>query len=213
MSDPQTAAEAEVPKFGARRLLVIGTGAIGVAFLPFWINWLRVAYPELETRVVVTRSAERFVTRGALTPLLGRPVDQDQWPEEPEIGAAHVDLAQWPDAVVVYPASLHFIARLALGLADTPALLALQCTSAPIAVAPALPPGALGSFAYQQHLIGLGRRPNIVVAPPQSGFSVSTRKADASTAAPLSQVIPALERLRVSLAPTKSPAARETRPE
>lgn len=196
--------EAHNPAFGARRLLVVGTGAIGVAFLPFWINWLRLAYPDLETRVILTRAAERFVTRATLTPILGRPVLQDTWPEEPEVGAAHVDLAQWPDSIAVYPASLHFTARLALGLADTPTMLALQCTSAPIVLAPALPPGGATSHAYLRHLEALSGRANIAIAPPKPGFSVTTRQADASTVAPLSELIPLLEQLRAQVTPAET---------
>jgi phosphopantothenoylcysteine decarboxylase/phosphopantothenate--cysteine ligase len=96
----------------------------------------------LELRVAVTRNAERFVTRGALGPMSGGNALLDAWPDGPVDRALHVELAEWADTVIVHPASLHFLARLAQGLADTPVLLALQCTTAPVVLAPALPPGA-----------------------------------------------------------------------
>ncbi|MFI2370943.1 flavoprotein [Streptomyces sp. NPDC018833] len=188
------------PAFGARRVLFVGTGAIGVMFMPMWVNWLRTAYPAVELRTMVTRSAERFVTRTALTAFAGDEVLRDVWPDEPEVGARHVELAQWPDAVVVHPATFHFVSRLALGVADTPLMLALQCTQAPIAVAPALPPSGVESFAYRQHVAALEQRPNVTVVPPQPGFSVTTGRMDAAVATPLPEVVPALERLRARLA-------------
>ncbi|MFJ9839091.1 flavoprotein [Kitasatospora sp. NPDC101155] len=195
---PSDAGTLGAPAFGARRLLLVGSGALGVASLPFWINWLRLSYPELELRVVLTRAAERFVTRHALTPILGHEVLRDVWSEEPEASPVHVDLAQWPDAIAVYPASLHYTARLAIGLPDTPSQMALQTTRAPLVIAPALPPGAVTSPVYLQHLAALRSRANVVVVPPHKGLSVSSRQADGSPAAPLAEAIEALERLRTS---------------
>ena len=45
----------DAPVFGAERLLLVGTGAINVAFLPFWLNWLTMTYPGLECQIVLTR--------------------------------------------------------------------------------------------------------------------------------------------------------------
>ena len=180
---------AAVPPLAAERLLMIASGALGVAFLPFWVNWIRASYPATELRLVLTRSAEHFVTRGALDPLLPTPSIPDRWPDDPASTALHVELAEWPDAVVVHPATFHFTARLALGLADSPALLALQCTSAPIAVAPALPPGGVQSHAHAQHLAALHARPNLVVVPPVPAMSVTTGRPDAWMAAPIPEVV------------------------
>lgn len=184
------------PNFGARRLLLIGTGAVGVAFLPFWLHWLRTAYPDLDTRVLVTRSAERFVTRTALTVYGGRAVSSDEWPSEPEVGARHVELAEWADAVAVYPCTLHFLARLALGLADTPAMLALQCTRAPVALAMSLPPGGWDSAATTAHRRALSERANVLVVPPRPGVSLTTGRDDGLLAVSLPALLRRLEELR-----------------
>ncbi|MFJ9572249.1 flavoprotein [Streptomyces bacillaris] len=188
--------EAGIPEFGARRLLYIGSGALSAAHLPFWVNWLRAAYPGLELRVLLTRSAERFVAPGALAALSGREVVRDVWPQGPVVHAPHVELAEWADAVVVHPASFHFMSRLALGLADTPAMLALQCTRVPVALAPSLPPGALESPAYRSHHAALSARDNVIVVPPVRGVSTTTGRADAALAAPLPDALRALEVLR-----------------
>jgi phosphopantothenoylcysteine decarboxylase/phosphopantothenate--cysteine ligase len=191
----------EIPTFGARRLLVIGTGSVSVTFLPFWLNWLRLSYPDLQTQVVLTRSAQRFVTASAAAAFTARPVLEDAWPDEPAAGARHVELAEWADAVAVYPMTLHYLARLALGLADSPSLLALQCATTPVALAPALPPGGWGSPAVTQHVRALQARPNVAVAPPVPGPSVTTGRADGWIPAAFPAVVALLEHRRVKLSP------------
>ncbi|MFI6504044.1 flavoprotein [Nonomuraea typhae] len=181
------------PGFEVGKLLYVGTGCLCVAFMPYWLNWLRRACPGTEVLPIITRNAERFVTRGALAALSGREVALDVWAGHPEPQAApHVNLAQWPEAIVVHPASMHFVSRLALGIADTPVLLALQCTGAPIVVAPALPPGALTSAAYRRHRDALAERGNVVVVPPIPGSSVTGTACDAAVAAPLPEALATL---------------------
>ncbi|MCO1580502.1 phosphopantothenoylcysteine decarboxylase [Crossiella sp. SN42] len=177
------------------RLLFVGTGAASAAFLPFWLNWLQLTHPGLDTQVVLTRSAQRFVTRDALSACTRQPVLEDSWPDGPSRSARHVELAEWAEAIAVYPATLHFTARLALGLADSPALLAAQCGDAPIALAPALPPGGAASAAYSSHRETLRQRDNLVLVPPQPGLSRTTGRQDAWVPADLPVVLAALAEL------------------
>ncbi|MFO7253143.1 MAG: flavoprotein [Actinomycetes bacterium] len=187
------------PELGISRLLFVVTGAVAAAHTPFWLEWLRGAHPELEIRTVLTRSARRFVTPAALTACSGGEVFLDEWPED-ETAARHVEWQQWADAIVVYPATLNFVARFALGLADTPALLAAQCATVPVVLAPALPPNGLDSAAYQAHWTALQRRRNVAVAPPQPGLSATTRRHDAWAPALLPDVLKLLEQRRAELA-------------
>ncbi|MGN9843449.1 flavoprotein [Nonomuraea sp. H19] len=184
------------PPFTGERLLLIVTGALSAAFIPGWLVWLRTGYPDLVIKPVATRSAQRFVTLDALSTICGHQAASDEWPEHVAHGAPHVEWSNWPDSVLVYPACLNFLARLALGLGDTPAILALQCTPAPIGLAPSLPPHGLSSPAYLSHKEALERRPNVVIAPPKPGLSVSTGKLDASVAAPMSLMLSLLESRR-----------------
>lgn len=199
---------APAPTFGSRRLLYVGTGSLGVMFMPMWSQWLRTSYPQLEVRTVITRSAEQFVTRTALTVFTGREILVDAWPDEPRPKALHVELAQWPDAIVIHPASFHFVSRLALGMTDTPVLLALQCTKVPVALAPALPPGGIDSPAYRRHIEALAERPNVVVIPPTTGRSVTTGRMEGSVAAPLSEVLAHTEQLRQRMLAQSGPEER-----
>ncbi|MGW6441559.1 flavoprotein [Lentzea sp. NPDC055074] len=192
-----TSEKAKKPDFGARAVLVVGTGAISAMHLPFWLNWLRLSYPDTEIQVALTRSAEAFVSRHSLTALTRREVIRDRWPEEPEPAALHVRLAEWAEAVLVYPACVNFLARLSLGLADTPVLMALQCTSAPIGLAPALPPGAAANPAVVRNLAELSERTNVVVAPTKPSRSLTTGRTDADGLVPLWDLITRVEERRL----------------
>jgi phosphopantothenoylcysteine decarboxylase/phosphopantothenate--cysteine ligase len=91
-----------------------------------------------EVQVVMTAGAQRFVTPTTFQAVSGRPVRTDLWDAAAEAAMGHIELARWADLVLVAPASAHFLARLAHGLADD--LLSTLClaTTAPIAVAPAM---------------------------------------------------------------------------
>ncbi|WDV51840.1 flavoprotein [Streptomyces coeruleorubidus] len=193
-----TGAAGAVEPVGVRRLLVVGTGSVTAAHLPFWASWLKVGHPGTQVRYVLTGAATRFVTREALVAIGGCEVLADRWPDEPEPRARHVDLAQWPDAVVVFPATLNYLARLALGLGDSPSLLALQCTRAAIALAPALPPGGTQSAAYADHTAKLRARRNVVVVPPHPGRSTTSGKREAWAPASFPDLLAAADRLRAA---------------
>ncbi|MER8073366.1 flavoprotein [Streptomyces sp. NPDC094034] len=193
-----------VPRFSAQRLLIVGTGALGVSSLPGWLGWFRETYPETETKVLLTRQATTFVTPATLTTIGGRSVLHDVWSTELEVAAPHVQLSQWADAVAVYPATFHFVSRFATGLADTPAMLALQCTTAPIGIAPALPPGGYESYAFRSHLAALRNRLNVVVAKPEPGISITSGKIEAATAAPLPTLLQMIEELHAKLGETSA---------
>ncbi|MCX4673515.1 flavoprotein [Streptomyces sp. NBC_01381] len=206
---PGASAKKPAPALGAERLLIVGTGALAVMHLPFWMNWLHVNYPDLDVQLALTRSAERFVSREGLTVMGSREVIADVWPDQPETSALHVRLADWPDAVAVYPAGMDFISRMAAGAANTPVLMALQCTRAPVVIAPSLPPHAELNPALQDNLRRLGERPNTSVAPGQPGRS-STSGDKVLMAPPLWAVLRLLEQQRQAMAAPAEPAtARE----
>ena len=86
-----------------------------------------------DVQVVMTAGARQFVTPLTFQALSGRPVRTDLWDEAAEAAMGHIELARWPDRILVAPATADFIARLAHGLADD--LLTTLClaTDAPIA--------------------------------------------------------------------------------
>lgn len=92
-------------------------------------------------QVVMTRAAQEFVTATTLQALSGQPVFTDQWGAEgAKVGNAmpHIDVSRAADAVVVAPASAHFIAKTAQGLADDLLCTLVLARRCPLLVAPAM---------------------------------------------------------------------------
>jgi phosphopantothenoylcysteine decarboxylase/phosphopantothenate--cysteine ligase len=158
--------------------------------LPHAVRGLKAFAPQLDVRVGLTTAACQFVTPTAMSLISGRPVVIDRWAAEEDRGASqHVELVEWADAFVVYPATAHLVARLAVGLCDTPILTALASTRAPIGIAPNLPPGMVESPVHQRHLAELSAWPNVVVARTHTGVSATTGREEDGAAGPITEVL------------------------
>ncbi|CAD5990950.1 flavoprotein [Agreia sp. COWG] len=153
-----------------RRIVIMATGALGAAFTPSWMGWLTQAAPQTEFRVVLTPSACQFVGLTALQAFLRAAPIVDSWSEagrEP----LHVALGQWADGYLVHPASMSFVSRLCAGLCDSPALLAIQGSNAPVMVAASAPPGFVDTPVWRGYQRALEERPNVTLLPPVQGAS------------------------------------------
>jgi phosphopantothenoylcysteine decarboxylase/phosphopantothenate--cysteine ligase len=93
-------------------------------------------------QVVMTAAAQQFVTATAMQALSGRPVATEQWDHAAaDNGMPHIALTRAADAIVVAPATAHFIARVAHGLADdllTTLALARNRSRTTLLIAPAM---------------------------------------------------------------------------
>ena len=116
-------------------------------------------------RVVMTRSAQQFITRLTLQTLSGEPVATDLFDltQESEIG--HIDLADSADVVLVAPATANIVGKLAHGIADDLLTTVLLATRAPIVLAPAMNVNMFESPVVQENLETLGARGFHIVSP------------------------------------------------
>lgn len=92
----------------------------------------------IEVRVAMTASAGHFVGAATFQAVSGRPVRSSLWDEAAEAAMGHIELARWPDAIVIAPATANTLAKLAHGLADDLVSTLCLATTAPIFVAPAM---------------------------------------------------------------------------
>jgi len=91
-----------------------------------------------DVQIVMTTSAEEFVTATALQAVSGRQLRSNLWDKDAEAAMSHIELARWADVVLIAPATAEVMARIVSGAA--PDLLTTIClaTEAPIALAPAM---------------------------------------------------------------------------
>jgi phosphopantothenoylcysteine decarboxylase/phosphopantothenate--cysteine ligase len=119
-----------------RKILLGVTGGIAAYKSPDLVR--RLIERGADVQVVMSRSAQQFVTPLTFQAVSGKPVRTDLWDESAEAAMGHIELARWADEILVAPATAEFIARLAHGFAgDLLTTLALA-TSAPIVLAPAM---------------------------------------------------------------------------
>src|ERR1700758_604730 len=71
-----------------------------------------------QVQAILTRGAMNFVTPAMLQALTGRAAFTQLWDDRFEMGMGHIVLSRDADALVVAPATAHFIAKLAHGLCD-----------------------------------------------------------------------------------------------
>ena len=155
-----------IPDLAGCRVLIGVTGGIAAYKSAELVR--RMVETGAEVQVVMTEAAEQFVTATTFQALSGRPVRHSLWDEEAEAAMGHIELARWPDLILVAPASADFLARLAGGRADD--LLSTVCLASakPLAVAPAMNQQMWANAATQGNLAQLIDR-GVTVLQPGSG--------------------------------------------
>lgn len=164
-------------RFGFDRVALVLTGSAMTQVMPYWIEWARLSAPDTEFRVIVRDSVYRFTTRHSLESRLRGRVIADRW--EDEITAAHVELAEWAELILIYPATLDYASHLAHGITDSPSLLAALSTEARVCIAPSLPPRSRGNTIVESTLELLRRPTNFTLIDPVPGPSESSDTAQA----------------------------------
>jgi phosphopantothenoylcysteine decarboxylase/phosphopantothenate--cysteine ligase len=115
--------------------------------------------------VIMTESAQKFVTPLTFSALTHRPVRTDVFADWLGEDTGHVGLAHDAGILVVAPATAHTIARLALGLSDDLLSAVYLSTQAPVLIVPAMESGMYRHPATQEHIETLRSRGAVVMEP------------------------------------------------
>ena len=148
-----------------KKILVGLTGGIACYKVPYLVRALRKA--GAETQVIMTKSATEFITPLTMETVSGREVAVEMFERGKYIATRHIDLAHWPDLVIVAPATANFMGKAASGIWDDLFTTVVCATDMPIMMAPAMNPQMWRNPVTQRNLktlIGLGYR---VVEPTE----------------------------------------------
>jgi phosphopantothenoylcysteine decarboxylase/phosphopantothenate--cysteine ligase len=104
-----------------------------------------------QVQVVMTRSAEAFVSPVTFQAVSARRVRGDLWDEGAEAAMGHIELARWADLVVIAPATAHCMGSLAVGLAADLLTTICLATEVPVILAPAMNQAMWGNPAVQDN--------------------------------------------------------------
>ncbi len=159
-------------ELASKRILVGMTGGIAAYKVCELVR--RLQDEGANVQVVMTAAAKEFVTTTTLQALTGHPVHSDAWGHDgAQVANAmpHIDLTRSVDAIVVAPATAHFLAKVAHGLADdllSTLVLARNRATTTLQVAPAMNVEMWENPATQRNVAQL-IADGIVVLGPAAG--------------------------------------------
>jgi phosphopantothenoylcysteine decarboxylase / phosphopantothenate---cysteine ligase len=152
----------------AGRLIAVGvTGSIAAYKAADLVRRLRDEGAEVV--VLMTPSATRFVGPLTFAALTRHPVETDVGGLLPDQRIGHIVVADSADAVVVAPATAHWLAAMAIGLAGDAVTATCLATAAPVIVAPAMDGEMYGHPATRANVARLRDAFGYRIVEPEAG--------------------------------------------
>lgn len=152
---------------GSTKILLCVTGGIAVYKAVALVSKLTQAGAEV--RVIMSESAMQFVQPLTFQAMSRNDVYFDTFDEKDSRVIAHIDLADWPDLVVVAPATANVIGKYANGIADDMITTTLLATTKDVWMAPAMNVHMYDHPAVQQNIDILYKR-GIRFIEPSEGY-------------------------------------------
>lgn len=121
-----------------------------------------------DVKIVMTKSAEEFVTPLTLQALSGNRVHRNLLDSEAEAAMGHIELARWADLIIIAPATANFLARTAQGKAEDLLTTILLATPSVIALAPSMNVEMWTDKQTQTNVEILKKR-GLIILGPSSG--------------------------------------------
>ncbi len=135
----------------------------------------RLQREKLDLQIIMTRSAQEFITPLTFAALTGQKVITEMFGKEanatPNVESAieHIAVAQRIDLLVVAPATADILAKFTQGIADDFLTTLYLATKAPVVVAPAMNVNMWENAATQQNINTLKSR-GVRVVDPDEGY-------------------------------------------
>ncbi len=123
---------------------------------------------DIELDVVLTKSAQKFITPLLVTSLNEKKCYTDLFSVEDETKMNHIKLARKPDIILVAPATANIMGKFANGLADDLASTILLASSSKIIFAPSMNPVMWNNLATRENYKKLSER-GIQFIEPDTG--------------------------------------------
>ena len=164
----------ETSRVRARRLLLCATGGYECYALPgFVLKLLRHVADDVQ--VVLSRAASRLVSSYAVEVASRNKVYVEMDDTGPGVFVPHIELSRSADLVLVYPATVNVLGKVAGGIADelVPAL--ILAAEIPVFFVPISNPAMTRHPSVRRNIRQL-REDGYVVLPPLPNVEVATRE-------------------------------------
>lgn len=172
--DPPTGAQVPATSRRARHLLLCATGGYQCFTLPgFVLSLLRHVADDVQ--VVLSAAAARLVSPLAVQAASRHPVFVGMDDTGPDVFVPHIELGRQANLVLVYPATVNIVGKVANGIADELVSALILAATAPVFFVPVANAEMWEHPAVRRNLERL-REDGYVVLPPLSGVEVATRE-------------------------------------
>ncbi len=173
--------------FNGKKILLGVTGGIAAYKAVYLLRMFK--REGAEVKVIMTEAATEFVTPLTFESLSENPVHIRMFAGDAPGGAIspieHIDLAQWPDLIVIAPATANTIANLTHGKADDLLTTVVSAFVGTVLLAPAMNDVMWRNPANQKNLRVLSDRGHHVVPPEKGdlacGYEATGRMAEPET--------------------------------
>lgn len=162
------------PPLRARRLLLCATGGYQCYALPGFILALLRHFAD-DVQVVLSRAAVRLVSPLSVEAASRHAVYTEMDDTGPDVFVPHIELGRGVDLVLVYPATVNIVGKVANGIADELVAALVLATEAPVFFVPVANAAMWEHPAVKRNLDRL-RQDGYVVLPPFPGVEVATRE-------------------------------------
>lgn len=132
-----------------KKILIGLTGGIACYKIPYLIRSL--IKEGAEVRAVMTQSSTRFITPLTIESVCRKAVATSMFPEDQFVATRHIELAAWPDLLVIAPATANAMAKFAAGMCDDLLSTVVCACRSDILIAPAMNPHMWGNVLTQRN--------------------------------------------------------------
>lgn len=158
----------------AGRILVCAAGGYQSFMLPAFVLSLLRDFAD-DVQVVLSRAASKLVSVYAVETASRHKVYVEMDDHGPEAFVPHIELAREADLVIVYPATVNIVGKVANGIADELIAALILATDKPVIFVPIANPMMWQHPAARRNLETL-RGDGYVVLEPLPGVEVATRE-------------------------------------
>jgi len=158
----------------ARRILLCATGAYIAYSLPRIIMHL-LHHVADDVQVVLSHEASKMVSRQSVEATSRHHVFVDMNEAADGVFVPHIELARNADFILVYPATVNILGKVANGIADDLISALIIAAEIPVVFVPVSNPAMLDHPAVQQNTERL-KSYGYIVLPPMLGPEVATRE-------------------------------------
>ncbi|MCQ2340943.1 MAG: bifunctional phosphopantothenoylcysteine decarboxylase/phosphopantothenate--cysteine ligase CoaBC [Paludibacteraceae bacterium] len=144
-----------------KHILLGISGGIAAYKIPELIRLLTKAGADV--RVTTTHNALEFVTETTLRTLSGHTIYSDVFAAVNAHATEHISLPDWADMMLIAPATVNVLGKLANGIADDALTTTFAAMRKPVVIAPAMNDKMYAAPATQQAMQDLAARDNITM--------------------------------------------------